>query len=185
MERFNVEEVILGVAEIVEENRILRRALNEAERECDLEKQTLEREEKAKKIIEKISQQINEKIKECQREITEYQLDGSEESLLTLQVIVNNFANVFAIKDYIECSDAFRECYAIYGGDVDRIIYKIDDEAINIILSRVDIVDWAIVLLEGLPVQNINYTFWNETFVGIFDRIEYKNKLQQGEFLSQ
>lgn len=38
MERFDVEEIVLGMAEIVEENRILRRALNDAERECEMYK---------------------------------------------------------------------------------------------------------------------------------------------------
>lgn len=147
----------------------------------NLEKQTLEREEKAQKIIEKIRPQIDEKIKEYQREIAEYKLDESEESLLNFQLVVNDLANVFTVKEYISRPNAFREYYAAYGGNIDRIIYKIDDEAIDIILSKVDIVDWAIILLGGLPAQNIDDRFWNETFVGILDRIEYKNQLLQNE----
>lgn len=146
-------------------------------------KQRDTREAKVQQIITKVNAEIDKEIQDRVKTIAEGYHGVIADSLIgyneDLEQFINEFANLFTIREYVNRPDSFREIHAIYGGDIDRIAYMIDDQAINIILDHINIVQWAIIVLNKYRVSCLDAYFWNDRFVGIFDRIEYDQKFKK------
>lgn len=146
-------------------------------------KQRDNREAKVQQIITKVNKEIDEEIQDRVKTIAEGYQGVVADSLIgyneNLEQFINEFANLFAIREYVNRPNSFRETYAIYGGDIDKIVYVIDDQAIDIILDNKNIVIWAITLLTTYRVAYLDAHFWNNKFVGIFDRVEYDQKFRK------
>ena len=146
-------------------------------------KQRDTREAKVQQIITKVNAEIDEEIQDRVKVIAAGYHDIIADSLIgyneDLEQFINEFANLFAIREYVNRPNSFRETHGIYGGYIDRIVYMVDDQAIDIILDNKNIIIWAITLLSKYRVAYLDAHFWNNEFVGIFDRIEYNQKFKK------
>lgn len=146
-------------------------------------KQRDTREAKVQQIITKVNTEIDKEIQDRVKTIAEGYHGVIADSLIgyneDLEQFINEFANLFTIREYVNRPDSFRETHGIYGGHIDRIVYMVDDQAIDIILHDKYIVQRAIKLLGKYRVSYLDAHFWNNRFVGIFDRIEYDQKFKK------
>lgn len=141
------------------------------------------REEKVKKLKEKIYREIK-KISECVREeMKTFATEINEGELGDWDFLITREFCLLKLKEFIDEESAFQSYEAKYY-DRDIIIYQISDDTLNIWLQ--DDYNFALNFLckiehEGYAdvYQLLNNRYLGYEFTNIFDEIAYKEKMKK------